>query len=102
MIEAMKKIGLAAAVAMIVAATPVASIAAEATTDEASTLSASIDLPILSAYVWRGQVLNDEGVVQPSATISKGGFSLNYWQNFALTEHITGDECELTRHRLLS
>ena len=98
MIEAMKKIGLAAAVAMIVAATPVASIAAEATTDEASTLSASIDLPILSAYVWRGQVLNDEGVVQPSATISKGGFSLNYWQNFALTDQSTGDEFEFTEH----
>ncbi len=98
MIEAMKKIGLAAAVAMIVAATPVASMAQEAAAEEASTLSASIDVPVLSAYVWRGLVLNDEGVLQPSATISKGGFSLNYWQNFALTDQSTGDEFEFSEH----
>lgn len=61
-------------------------------------LSASLDIPVLSAYVWRGQVLNDELVAQPSATITKGGFSLNYWQNFALTDNQTGDSAEFTEH----
>lgn len=66
--------------------------------DEPAALSASLDVPVLSAYVWRGQVLNDEAVVQPSMTVSKGGFTLNYWQNFALTDATTGDEFEFTEH----
>lgn len=61
-------------------------------------VSASLDIPVLSTYVWRGQVLNDEAVLQPSATITKGGFSLNYWQNFALTDNQTGDSAEFTEH----
>ncbi|HEY8241739.1 MAG TPA: hypothetical protein VIH35_09845, partial [Kiritimatiellia bacterium] len=48
---------------------------AEEAAAEESAVSASIDVPVLSAYVWRGQVLNDEGVLQPSATISKNGFA---------------------------
>jgi hypothetical protein len=54
-------------------------------------VGASADLSILSAYVWRGQVLNDEAVIQPAATITKGGFALNTWGNFNLTDEATGD-----------
>jgi hypothetical protein len=54
-------------------------------------VGASADLTALSAYVWRGQVLNDETVVQPAATIVKGGFVLNVWGNFNLTDAATGD-----------
>jgi outer membrane scaffolding protein for murein synthesis (MipA/OmpV family) len=35
-----------------------------------------LDAPVLSAYVWRGQVLNNEAVLQPSLTMTKGAFSL--------------------------
>ncbi len=49
-------------------------------------LSASFDMPVLTSYVWRGQVLNDEGVLQPSLTLDKGGLSLNVWTNYDLTD----------------
>ena len=61
-------------------------------------VSASLDVPVLSAYVWRGQVLNDEAVAQPSMTLSKSGFTFNYWQNVALTDAQTGDDLEFTEH----
>ncbi|MFH0908865.1 MAG: hypothetical protein V1929_08890 [bacterium] len=94
--NAMTNIGVAFAVAAILAATPVVSAAEDAA--DAAPLSASLDLPILSAYVWRGQVLNDEAVIQPSFTVSKGGFSLNYWESFNLTDAVTGDAYEFSEH----
>jgi hypothetical protein len=63
---------------------------------EAITVGASADLSALSAYVWRGQVLNDEAVLQPAATITKGGFALNTWGNFNLTDAATGDGAEFS------
>jgi hypothetical protein len=65
---------------------------------EASTVSATLDLPVLSAYVWRGQVLNDEAVLQPSLTVGKGGFAINWWGNLNLTDNVTGDEFEFSEH----
>lgn len=59
--------------------------------EEAAKLEAGLDLPVLSGYVWRGQVLNDEAVVQPSLTVTKGGFSLNTWANYSLTDNVTED-----------
>jgi hypothetical protein len=35
-----------------------------------------------SAYVWRGLILNDGPVSQPSLTVEKGAFSLNIWANY--------------------
>jgi hypothetical protein len=59
-------------------------------------VGASGDLTALSAYVWRGQVLNDEAVIQPAATIAKGWFALNAWGNFNLTDAATGDSAEFS------
>jgi hypothetical protein len=55
------------------------------------TVGATADVSALSAYVWRGQVLNDEAVIQPAATITKGGFAVNTWGNYNLTDEATGD-----------
>ena len=50
---------------------------------------ANLDLPINSAYVWRGQVLNDEAVFQPSVTVSaENGLSFNTWANWNLTDNL--------------
>lgn len=57
--------------------------------DEEPTVGAELELPVLSAYVWRGQVLNDEAVTQPSLEVSKGGFALNAWANYNLTDNVT-------------
>jgi uncharacterized protein (TIGR02001 family) len=42
---------------------------------------------INSAYVWRGQTLNDGLVVQPSVDITKGGFRLNVWGNLDIEDY---------------
>ena len=53
-----------------------------------SEVTVDAEVSIYSAYVWRGQVINDELVAQPSLTASKGGFSFNAWGNFDLTDNI--------------
>ena len=45
----------------------------------------SVDASVQSAYLWRGMVLNDEPVFQPSLTLSHGGFSASFWANVDLT-----------------
>jgi uncharacterized protein (TIGR02001 family) len=51
----------------------------------AAALDGSVDLSLQSAYIWRGMVLNDEPVLQPSVTVSSGGFSASVWGNVDLT-----------------
>lgn len=84
--------------ACAIAALPLAASAQEAAEAEGAEVSASADVAILSAYVWRGQVLNDEAVVQPTFTIEKGGLALNWWGNLNLTDQATGDEHEFSEH----
>jgi len=67
-------------------------------TASADPVEVSLDVPVLNAYVWRGQVINDRAVVQPSMTITKGGFTFNYWQNFDLDEQGTGNSMEFSEH----
>lgn len=50
---------------------------------------ATLDLPVNSAYVWRGQVLNDEAVLQPSLSVSaENGLSFSTWANWNLTDSL--------------
>jgi hypothetical protein len=79
----------------VLAAMPLASFAEEAAESE---VTASLDVPVLSAYVWRGQVLNDEAVLQPTFTVGKGAFSINWWGNLNLTDNATGDDAEFSEH----
>lgn len=46
----------------------------------------SVDATYAGRYVWRGFPVNEEAVLQPSATLSGGGFSLNVWSNMELTD----------------
>lgn len=49
---------------------------------EEDKVTGEIDLSVLSAYIWRGQELSrDSVVVQPAATLSYKGFSVNIWGN---------------------
>ena len=49
---------------------------------EEDKVTSEIDLSVLSAYIWRGQELtHDSVVVQPAATLSYKGFSVNIWGN---------------------
>ncbi len=57
---------------------------------------ASADIALLSKYIWRGFELSDGGVVmQPSATVSYQGFSLNLWGNLD-TNYYMNDDAEFS------
>ncbi len=53
---------------------------------EESQIDVSLDLPVVSAYVWRGMEINDDWVLQPSLTLGYKGFSFNLWGNMDLTD----------------
>ena len=49
---------------------------------EESPVSGSADIGLFSQYVWRGYAFSDDSIIiQPSATISYGGFGVNLWGN---------------------
>jgi len=53
---------------------------------------------LMSSYVWRGQVYNNDFVVQPQLTIEQYGVSFNIWGNYDLgknTAGISGDFSEI-------
>lgn len=53
---------------------------------------AGLDLGAYSHYVWRGQVLNDEPVFQPSLTVSGPcGLSFNTWANMDMTDNLDNE-----------
>ncbi len=62
-----------------------ATVLAVVTAGPAHALDGGVDLSVQSAYVWRGMVLNDKPVFQPSVTLSNGGFSGSVWANVNLT-----------------
>ena len=69
----LKKVMLAGCVAMVLVAGTMVAQAAEG----------EVDIAVNSEYVWRGQVLNDEAVIQPSITVSTDyGLSFNTWGSF--------------------
>lgn len=61
---------------------------AKAAPPEASGPEVSVDLGFYSAYVWRGQVINDEPVFQPQLNFEMDGFALHAWGNLDLTDNV--------------
>ncbi len=51
-------------------------------------LTPTVDFSVAfnSKYVWRGIVVVDDWVAQPSVTASVGGFSFNVWADYMLTD----------------
>lgn len=45
---------------------------------------------LLSSYVWRGQVYNNDMVIQPQITVSQYGVSLNAWGNYNIGKDTSG------------
>lgn len=75
--EMMKKrlLALLAILLMVVVAQPA----------PAADLTAAADLN--SAYVWRGQTLNDSLVFQPSVDVVEGNFGFNVWGNLDIDDY---------------
>jgi hypothetical protein len=55
-------------------------------TDKESTFTYGAEMDFNSRYVWRGLLLDDGPVWQPSAWISAFGFTLTAWSNVAMTD----------------
>lgn len=54
---------------------------------KASAASGSIEVPVVSGYLFRGLLLNDETVLQPLAMIAaENGFALYAWANMPMTD----------------
>ncbi|MFA5689311.1 MAG: TorF family putative porin [Kiritimatiellales bacterium] len=56
---------------------------------------ANVDL--FSAYVWRGQVVNDSLVAQPAVTIEKAGFFLDIWANYNIVGKKNREDTDFTK-----
>ena len=63
--------------------------------EKPSDVSVSADAGLYSAYVWRGQVINNQMVAQPSVTAAKGPFSLNVWGNWNASDNADQDTAEV-------
>jgi hypothetical protein len=61
--------------------------AAKVTTVEDSAFSLTTSASFMSKYVWRGQLLNDDYVFQPSAAIGYGNLTASWWGNVDMTEY---------------
>lgn len=48
------------------------------------------EVAMLSSYVWRGQVRNNDIVVQPQLTVAQYGVSFNIWGNYDLGSNYQG------------
>lgn len=66
--------------------------AGEAAEEKALPVEVSFGADVVSRYVWRGQVLNDEPVVQPTATLAAYGFSFNVWGSLDTTDNAGDSE----------
>lgn len=56
----------------------------------ASEVLVTAEIALYSSYVWRGQVQNNDFVVQPQLTASQYGVSLNIWGNYDLGKNYLG------------
>ena len=60
--------------------------------EKTSDVSVNADVALYSAYVWRGVIINDNMVAQPSVTAAKGPFSLNVWGSWNAVTRYDGDD----------
>lgn len=59
---------------------------------ESSTwLGGSVDVALLSGYLWHGMLINDEPVLQPAMTLEVKDFAFGIWGNCDLTDANTDD-----------
>lgn len=54
------------------------------------------EMALVSSYVWRGQVRNNDFVIQPQLTIAQYGVSLNVWGNYDLGSNYQGTSSDFS------
>jgi len=72
---------------------------------EAASPSAYIQIPVVSAYNWRGQIIDNRPVFQPYISITRFGFTASAWANLSINDKYTGkhdfSEVDLTLSYLI-
>jgi outer membrane scaffolding protein for murein synthesis (MipA/OmpV family) len=63
---------------------------------DASQTKISTEVALVSSYVWRGQVYNNDMVVQPQITASQYGVSLNIWGNYDIGKNYQGTSSDFS------
>jgi hypothetical protein len=66
-------------------------ITASPESESKTSLSVDISAALFSKYVWRGQLINDENVFQPSTTLKYLGFTASLWSNLDITDYHDSD-----------
>lgn len=62
----------------------------QAPVNDESRPEVTAEAALVTAYVWRGQVYNNDFVIQPQLTISQYGVSFNIWGNYDLGKNVNG------------
>ncbi len=83
MTQILKKAAVAVAAGMM--------LAGAAKAGESLPFDVEVGADLFSKYVWRGMILTDDPVLQPSLTLSMAGFSLNVWGSVDLTDINEGE-----------
>ena len=68
-------------------------VADETNADARRDSSVTFKVPLLSKYVWRGLLITDGPVIQPSVNVSHRGFVVDIWGNMDLDD-VNGNERE--------
>lgn len=68
--------------------------------EEGESISVSVDATVASRYQWRGLVLSDGAVFQPSIDLAFRGWSLNFWGSMELSDANSYDDLGTGRNRI--
>lgn len=63
------------------------SLTSAARAEDQPALSASASVTYAERYIWRGLPLNEEAVLQPGVSLSRGGLTLGAWSSLDLTDY---------------
>lgn len=65
-----------------------------------NTVAGSVGLDVVSDYIWRGQVLNEDGALQPWGQVGYGGFGLKMFSSMDLDDQPNDAQWKFTRWEL--
>ncbi len=57
---------------------------------------ATLEVALASSYVWRGQIMNNDAVVQSQITLAQYGFSVNMWSNYDIGSNKDGVQSDMS------
>ncbi|WP_372793982.1 TorF family putative porin [Pontiella sp.] len=68
----------------------------QAPAGDRSEATATAEAALVSAYVWRGMVMNEDMVFQPQLSVAQYGVSFNVWANYNFSNGANGVEDDIS------